>query len=119
MKAKGFHRSLPFSRSVHVESKLSLTMGEAVLRAATTARSDGDSEDEPCDVGERIASPCGWSSGGYGRSRPFFLDARGRRFRHTSTLSAFKNARDTSYPGQDVDSHSARLPKRIRTMMSG
>lgn len=43
------------------------------MKSADNAYSDGDSEDEPCDVGERIASPYGWSTYDYDRSTPFFI----------------------------------------------
>ena len=54
--------------------------GEAALRERRLRRYLGDSEGEPCGVGERIASPYGWSTYGYGRSTPFFLAAQGADF---------------------------------------
>ena len=63
-------------------SDVSLTTGRQSCESRDYGDTYGDSEGEPCGVGERIASPYGWSTYGYGRSTPFFLGARGCRFRH-------------------------------------
>ena len=86
--------------------------GGSLARAATTAIPTAIAS-QPCGVGERIALPYGWSSGGYGRSGHFYLGAQGRRFRHTSTLSAFKNAQDTGSAGTQLDRHSQRHRRQL------
>ena len=43
----------------------------------------------------------------------FYLGAQGRRFRHTSTLSAFKNAQDAGSAGTQLDRHSQRHRRQL------
>ena len=82
--------------------------GEVTLRAATTAiptaiarashaASAKGSPDRAAGVAAATVGPS-----------HFYLGAQGCRFRHTSTLSAFKNAQDARSASTQLDRHSQR-----------